>query len=271
MGWRQGLRRPPARGTWAVLVAGVTAGCATAQPAADRELAAQVRAMSARQTDLERKVDALEARLEALRAVPAKGAVTPLEPARGVVPLVPKDLATVRLAPPARKTAPSIPTNVTIQEPDAAKMEHVLAERGARDALDSELQAAMSAISTGDVERGARMLTSFADRHRRDERAPTALYQAAMGLMRYDDPQSAALTFERLADDYPLASEAPEAMVRLAECHVRLKRPERAREVYGRVTDRYPGTASAKAADAGLEILKQNEAAGRVTTEAERK
>ena len=238
-----------------LLGAGLTAGCATAPPLPQDDLAAQVRAISARQAELEHKLDQIEASLVAARAMPSARAASGdarVAPTSGAAPtpLVPKDLTRVRLEPPGRR-APAIPTEVALREPDPTVLK-TLAPGGA---FEAEFRAAMAAISTGDIERGAALLTRYADHHPRDERAPAALFQAGLGLLNFGDPQSAALSFERVGDDYPLAREAPDALIRLAECQVRLKRPEQAREAYGQVLRRYPSTGAARMAQAAIKQL----------------
>ena len=220
----------------------------------DPELAAQLRAMASRQSELERKLDRVEAQLDAVRSSPRK----PAEPVKEVVSAttIPGNLAMVRLGPSTK--APALPTNVALREPDEKAMEKMLDAEP--DLSGDEFESALKSISTGDVERGAAGLLSFADKHPRDDRAPAALLQAGIGQLTFGDPQSAVLAFDRIAQDYPQAKEAPEAMVRLADCQLRLKRTDRAKDVYARVMSRYPGTPAARTAEAGLKGLADNKA-----------
>ncbi|MBI5542371.1 MAG: tetratricopeptide repeat protein [Deltaproteobacteria bacterium] len=242
------------------------AGCATARPQGDPELGAQLKAMATRQAELERKIERLEAGLLAQRAVaaPGKMAISAASP-HETAPLVPQHLATVRLSPQVRR-ATAVPTVVDLREPDSATVDQLFSDAGEPDstsqdaAANETYQAALAAITTGDVENGAAALQGFAARFPKDGRAATALYQAGLGLLHFGDPQSAAIVFERLGDDFPLAKETPEGMVRLADCHVRLKRTERAKDAYARVVNRYPGTTAARTAEAGLKNLATQQA-----------
>lgn len=215
--------------------------------------------MATRQADLERKVDRLQGELEALRAPRTKVEAVAKATAAAPVSIIPSNLATVRLAPSAGKPPP-LATDVSLREPDDAAVEQLLSDPEP-DTSGDEYAAALKAISTGEVERGARGLQKFAEKHPRDERAPVALMQAGVGLLTFGDPQSAMLDFERIAQDYPAAKEAPDAMLRLADCQIRLQREDRAKDVYARVMSRYPGTSAAKAAEAGLKHLSEGKAA----------
>ncbi|MGC4114652.1 MAG: tetratricopeptide repeat protein [Myxococcales bacterium] len=227
---------------------------------ADPQLMAQLRAMASRQVELERKIDRLEAQLDAMRSVPRSKAEAPAKSTSAS--LVPGNLTTVKLAPSASpgKAAPALPTEVALREPDEAAVEQMLNDPGP-DTSGEEFESALKAISTGEVQRGAFGLQAFADKHPRDERAPTALLKAGLGLQTFGDPQSAVLAFDRVAQDYPTSKEAPEAMMRMADCQLKLKREDRAKDVYARVMSRYPGTPAAKAAEAGLKNLAEAKAA----------
>ncbi len=213
--------------------------------------------MSSRQAELERKIDRLEAQIEAQRGPPVTPAIKPtVEAPRPAPVIVPKNLTTVRLAPPPAKKPPMPPTGVSLREPDAETAQQLLAEaEGPADPADDDFKGPMESISTGDVERGVQGLLSFAERFPRDARAPQALLQAGVGQQASGDLQGAVLSFEKLSDDYPLATQAPEAMLRLGDCQLKLKRAERAREVYAKVMSRYPGTPAARQAEAGLKSL----------------
>lgn len=226
------------------------AACATAKSAPDPELRAQIQTLVGRQAQLERKVELLESRLAVgLRPKPES-------PAGG---LIPKDLATLKLGPPSPR-APEVPTSIALREPDAAFVRAILDEpnhepdRPQADGAKS-FDAGMESIRTGDVEGGAARLIAFADRHPRDERAPTALFTAGVGLFTSGEVAAAALVLERVSDDYPAAAEAPEATVHLAQCKLRLKNVEAARATYAKVIDRYPKSRAAKAAEAELKSI----------------
>lgn len=265
---RHVLKGPRLGWAWALVCA--TACATTGQPAVsgrDPELTAQLRAMAQRQAALEAKLERMESRLDAMRVGARAAPAAEASKERPAASLVPENLATVRLAPPSKK-APAVATEVGLREPDEKALEKMLADAQAAN-LDGEpppeqsqgeYETALAAITTGDVERGAAGLQAFADKHPRDERAPTALFQAGMGMLNFGDPQLAVLAFERVAQDYPTSREAPEAMVRLAECQTRLKRADRAKDSYAKVVSRYPGTAAAKAAEAGLKNLAAGQA-----------
>jgi tol-pal system protein YbgF len=203
-------------------------------------------------------MDLVDARLAAIKVLLASrmGTSSP-RPGPSVVP---KDLATVRLVP--QEKAPPLATAVKLREPDAEAMARMMGDgvssSGSPEMITSEeaeFQAALMAISTGDVEGGAAALTAFADAYPKHERASAALYNAGLGLQNYGDLKDAVLRFERVADDYPIAPEAPDAMIRMAECQARLKNLTRARDLYARVIGRYPGSAAARSAEVGLKSL----------------
>jgi len=260
---RHGPLQPRPGNAWAAWCLAL-ASCATApvhgpaSAAINPEVAAQLRAMATRQGELERKVERLEAELDASRSSPRRAELANKNAA--APSLVPGNLATVRLSPQAEKAAPPLSTEVALREPADGALEKMLNEADNAVAGD-EFAVALKSISTGDVPRGAASLQTFADKHPRDERAPYALLQAGIGLLTYGDPQSAVLAFDRVAQDYPQAREAPEAMMRMADCQMRMKRADRARDVYVQVTSRYPGTPAARAAEAGLKGLADAKAA----------
>jgi TolA-binding protein len=226
------------------------AACATPKSAPDPELRIQIQALVGRQARLERKVELLESRLAvALRPKPESSAGG----------LIPKDLATLKLGPPSPR-APEVPTSIALREPDAAFVRAVLDEPSPEpDPLQAggalSFDAGMESIRTGDVEGGAARLIAFADRHPRDERAPTALFTAGVGLFTSGEVAAAALVLERVSDDYPAAAEAPEATVHLAQCKLRLRNVEAAKATYAKVIDRYPKSRAAKAAEAELKSI----------------
>jgi TolA-binding protein len=254
------------RQAWALLIAGFSAGCATAQPVTpDPQIVALLRTLTVRQQELERKVDKLESRLDAQRLQHAAAVAASAPAVAGSsadANRIPRDLATVKLSAQGKK-APALPTQVPLKEPDEKTMDALLSEQApvAKGGLDAQYAAAREAIRTGEPERGARALERFAEQHPRDSRAPAALYEAGLGLMTSGDPQSAVLLFDRLPHDYPPAEQTPDAMLKTADCHARLKRLAQARETLSKVVNRYPGTVAAKAAEAGLKGLAGKPAA----------
>lgn len=253
-----GVRRLPGTG---VLAGACLAACASAKPAPDPELRAQLQALLARQAQLERKVELLESRL----AVAQRASKPPARPPEATAgPAIPKDLATVRLGPPASPPrAPPVPTSIALREPDAEYVRMALEEPEAQSADDESrvFDAGMESIRTGDVEGGAARLIAFADRHPRDDRASTALFTAGVGLLTSGEPAAAAVALERVSDDYPAAAEAPEATVHLAQCKLRLKKVDAAKAIFAKVIDRYPKSRAAKAAETELKSIAESPSA----------
>ncbi len=240
--------------------AGLLAGacllsCATPKPAPDPELRAQIQALVGRQVQLERKVELLESRWAV-----SQRASRPRAPEAEAGPLIPRDLATVKLGPTPGARAPRVPTAIALREPDSAYVQSVMDEPEAPLASDGEARtfdAGMESIRTGDVEGGAARLIAFADHHPRDERAATALFTAGVGLFTSGDAAAAVPVLERVSDDYPAAAEAPEATVQLAQCELRLKKPDDAKAFLAKVIDRYPKSRAAKVAEAELKSIAE--------------
>ncbi len=239
------------RALW--LGAWLATGCASRKPSPDGELRAQVKSLVERQAALERKLALLEVRALAARSPDRRlPQVESPSPQGAGVPVIPRNLATIKLAPPSPR-APSLPTAIALKEPAPELVGEVEAEPAPVEA--GSFNGAMDAIRTGDVEGGAARLIAFADKNPRDDRAPTALFTAGLGLLTSGDVANAALALVRVSDDYPAASEAPDATVRLAQCELRLKRADAARATYARVIMRYPQSPAAKVAQAELESI----------------
>ncbi len=237
---------------------GVVSACAAApvKPEADA-CKLQLRALADRQQALEKRIAQLEAR-EAMagsrRTTPAAAAPAP---APAASPRIPGNLKTVTLRP--ERQAPPVPTAVALREPDPQAVELILSDDDVAPEPKGEGQPdydeGMKAISSGDVERGAGLLITFADKNKRSELAPKALFTAGIGLQNWGDPAGAAMALLRVSDDYPTAAEAPEAMVKLAECQLKLKNNASARAILSRVIDRYPSSRAAKVAQDELKSL----------------
>jgi TolA-binding protein len=210
--------------------------------------------MADRQHALERRLEQLEARLAlSTPRKPAPEVAVSAPQAASSSPRIPKGLRTVTLRP-EPKAAPPVATAVELKEPEPEVMDQILSEPETAEEK-SEYGQGMTAISTGDVERGVGLLVGFADKNKRSELAPTALFTAGIGLQNWGEPAQAALLLTRVADDYPLAAEAPEAMVRLAECQLKLKNQSSARAILSRVVSRYPNSKAAKVAENELKGL----------------
>ncbi|HCF60951.1 MAG TPA: hypothetical protein DFS52_23505, partial [Myxococcales bacterium] len=139
-----------AMGAW------LASGCATARP--DAETRAQIQAMSTRQAELERRLEWLEGRIDALlalsgpRAAPVASAATarPSEPRAEKSAYVPQHLAQVKVEPEAVD--------------DDEFLSAIIAKK-AKQSPEQQFQAVAKSIALGDTARGSDAALALCDRY----------------------------------------------------------------------------------------------------------
>jgi outer membrane murein-binding lipoprotein Lpp len=249
--------RTRARETFAALL--LLAGCAGGGDAARRDvdaLRAEVRSLRSDNEDLSRKLDALSARVEVISARLATRA--PAAPAKEEAPVIPRDLAVVRVEPqapaaPRSRTPPPVPTSVPIAEPDPERIE-ALSRRGARDIgaeADGELRRARQRDG---LDRG-HALEEFAARYPRHASADNALVEAAEAYAEGSRAEAACALARRAADDYPAGDAMSGALERLAWCESRRGARDAERRLLERLVAEFPRTPAAERAGTRLATI----------------
>jgi len=236
------------------------AGCAGGEGAVRRDqeaLRAEVRALRQENESLSRRVDALSAKLDGLAtrsARPAAAAVPAKEDAEKA-PVIPPDLAVVRVEPAARsgRTSPPVPTAVAIAEPDPGRIE-ALSRRGSRDLAaeaDGELKRARA--RSGDAR--AHALEDFAARYPRHPSADNALVEASTTYAELGRADAACALARRAAEDYPAGDALSEALERLAWCESRRGARDAERRLLERLVTEFPRTPAAERAGTRLATI----------------
>ncbi|HSM92696.1 MAG TPA: hypothetical protein VLT47_07365 [Anaeromyxobacteraceae bacterium] len=220
--------------------------CAGGSPALRREvesLRGDVTALQAQNDALSRRLDAATRRLDELAERSARAAPAPItSPARAAPastvaaappePLVPPNLAVVKVAPRAEpepeplvlrapptrspRAAPPLPTAVPISEPDPDRLE-ALARPAGRELsadADGELTAARR---KGGVER-AHALEAFVARYPRHPSADNALVEGARDYLDAGRLDAACELARRVPEDYPAGDAVSAANEIVARC-----------------------------------------------------
>jgi hypothetical protein len=242
-------------------------GCAGggASPRDVEAMRAELRALRSDNEQLARKVEALTGRVDVIGARVSHGAGDPVRaaPASGgstastaVAPVVPPDLAVVKVAPPprARRVPPPVPTSIALSEPELDRVQ-ALAPRGGRalaDAADGELRGARA--KTG-LDR-AHALEDFAARYPRHLAADNALVEAADAYAAAGKDDAACALAHRVEDDYPAGDAMSGAVERLAWCESRRGDAAAERRLLERVRHEFPRTPAAERAEARLAQLQ---------------
>ena len=215
---------------------------------------------------LSRKVDLLAARVE---VVSGRARAAAREETAGAAappaPIVPPDLAVVRIEPaaprdpPARevrrapRAAPPVPTTVPIAEPDPDRLES-LGRRGSRelaaDAAD-ELGRARKLSGPG----RAHALEDFVARYPRHPSADNALVEAAAAYADVGSAEAACELARRARDDYPAGDAMSDALERLAWCESRQGATAAERRLLERLVTDFPKTPAADRAGARLATI----------------
>jgi TolA-binding protein len=248
--------------------------CAGGGDAARRDvdaLRAEVRALRADNEDLARKLDAVSGRVEVISARLARTAPSDASPPNAVAPrgseqgdgadaekapVIPPDLAVVRVepAPPrSARTAPPVPTTVPIADPDPERIE-ALARRGGRDIAaeaDGELRRARQRKR---AER-AHALEEFAARYPRHPSADNALVEGSAAFAEAGAAEAACELARRAADDYPAGDAMSDAIERLAWCESRRGARDAERRLLERLVAEFPRTPAAERAGTRLATI----------------
>jgi len=230
----------------------VCAGCASdaALRSELSNLKAEVRALDDRNAELSRRLDRLEEKNTLMAAAENSPTLASAElPNLTVVKLKP------RLEP-----APKMDLSVPVVEPSDSWLAVVndapVERRGpSHAAVESEFEAGVAALKTGNVSGGVAKLRRFASEYPRHPKADDALYLSGLGLMGLGDYPAAASTFEQVISNYPAGNVMQDSMLRLAECRIRLNKLGEARRLYTQLLARYPGSAAAVQAEQRLGSL----------------
>ena len=191
--------------------------------------------MSARQATLERRLESLESRIDALVAVATARGPRPV-PVEAAAPRVgsahvPNNLETIRLGPE--------------RSPDGEDLLAAILTRDSSLSPDAQCDAVLQALVEGAILPGADAALAFADRYPTHPRSSEVLFAAGRGLRDAGELHLAAWTFKRVSDHYPLSRQAPEAMLMGARCELQLERKEDAHALLTQMIKRYPRSPSA--------------------------
>ena len=245
-------------------------GCAPGAAAWQKDLEAlraEMQTLQRENAEMSRRIEALTIRLDAL-ALARKAAPAPAQaaaaPAPVAAPLVPPDLAVVRVDPPAHREPrrgrkpPPLPTAVAIGEPDRAALAGLGSQRGD---LAAEAQSALEAAHRLEGLAGARALEEFAARYPRHPSADNALVDAARARDVAGDPETACDLANRVVQEYPAGDALPDALGLLVECRASRGDAAGARALAERLVKDFPDTPAARRARARLAALPQAGAA----------
>lgn len=276
---------PLARNASAALVA-LLLGCAgggAAAPSDGDALLAELRALRSDNEALARKVEDLSARLDLVSARLKREPDAPVAasfpqrhspPGEALPPVVPPDLAVVKvapaeapppvvltetllpevLAPPrARRSPPPVPTTIPISDPAPERLE-ALALRGGRGLsaeADRELRAARGRAG---VDR-AHALEDFVSRYPRHPAADNALVEAAEDYATGGKDDAACALARRAGDDYPAGDALSAALERIAACESRRGSAGGERRILERLVSEFPRTPAAARAETRLAAI----------------
>jgi TolA-binding protein len=247
-------------------------GCAGGEDPVRRDLDAlrgEIRALRQDNEELARRVDLLAARVEVAtgKAKSASrderaGVAAPAVPA---APIVPPDLAVVRIEPSrspsaeagkvhrAPRAPPPVPTAVPIAEPDPERLEQ-LGRRSGRD-LGAEADDELARARKLSGPARARALEDFAARYPRHPSADNALVEASAAYADAGAVEAACGLARRARDDYPAGDAMSDALERLAWCESRRGATAAERRLLERLVTDYPRTPAADRAGARLATI----------------
>ncbi len=213
------------------------------------DLKTEVRALRRDNEELSRKLDAVSGRVDVISTRLARASGREEGTA---TPIVPPDLAVVRVEPPARepRAAPQVPTNVPIAEPDPERVE-ALARRSSRDLgqdAEDELRRARKLAGAA----RAHALEDFVARYPRHPAADNALVEAATAYADTGKADAACDLARRAAADYPAGDGMSDALERLAWCESRRGAPDAERKLLERLVSEFPRTPAAERAGTRL-------------------
>ncbi len=171
-------------------------------------------------------------------------------------PVIPKDLAVVRVSPAARapRTPPPVPTTVPIAEPDPERIEQI-ARRGEGREIVAEAGGELDrARRKSGVDR-AHALEAFVERYPRHPSADNALVEAASGYADAGREAAACELARRATRDYPAGDAMSDALERLASCEAHRGDLDAERRLLERLVADYPRTPAAERAGTRLAQL----------------
>ncbi len=215
-----------------------------------------MRALRSDNEDLTRKVAALSGRVEVLTVRLARAPASADAPAAApAAPLVPPDLAVVRVEPQARgaKAPPPVPTGVEIAEPDPDRLD-ALSRRSSREiAADADDELKRARKRSGAPR--AHALEDFVERYPRHPSADNALVEAAAAYADAGLATPACGLARRAAADYPAGDAMSEALERLAWCEARVGAGDAERRLLERLVSEFPRTPAAERAGTRLATI----------------
>jgi TolA-binding protein len=242
-------------------------GCAGADAPARRELEGMRAELAAAQREnlaLKKSVEVLTERVEALAArlgPPAAAAPSPGGPAAqaqagalDAPPVVPSGLAVVRLEPGRRtSSAPPVPTEVAIGEPDPARLDK-LARQGGRD-LAADAEAELRASRRKDGVARAHALEAFVGRYPHHPQADQALLEASAAYVLEHRNEAACAIARRAVEEYPAGRAIAEGLWRLAVCEAGQGATAAERRLLDRIVTDFPSTPYARKAGDRLAVF----------------
>jgi hypothetical protein len=194
------------------------AACAGGGDALRRDvssLQAEIAALRQQNEALSRRVESLALKVEPPPVRPARPEPQPTPVVSE--PLVPPDLAVVRVAPPKiPRAAPPIATAVQIAEPDPDRLESLGQLPGREIAAEADGELA-SARRKGGVDR-ARALEGFVERYPRHPSADNALVEAARDYADAGRRETSCELAARVPQDYPAGDAVSAAKEIVARC-----------------------------------------------------
>ena len=201
--------------------------------------------------ELSRKVDALAGRVEILSSRLAR---PPQREEGAAGPIVPPDLAVVRVEPPkGARAPPPVPTAVAIAEPEPGRIE-ALSRRSGRELgqdADDELRRARRMAGAA----RAHALEDFAARYPRHPSADNALAEASAAYAEAGKVEAACDLARRCARDYPAGDAMSDALERLAWCESRRGAAEAEKRLLERLVAEFPRTPAAERAGTRLATI----------------
>ena len=256
------FRSPPA----ALAAATLALGCAGQSGAIRSEvdaLRAEVRALRAENAQLSRTLESLSVRVEALAARRTKSPAGPATASAESAPLVPPDLAVVKVAPASRpaRPAPPISTAVPIAEPDPERLDR-LDRPTARD-IAAEAEGELRAARQRSGLTRAHALEDFSARYPRHPSADNALLDAARAYADAGEDGAGCTLARRAAADYPAGDAMSDALEMMAACASRLGEADAERALLERLVSQYPQTPAAERAGRRLAAISGNAGEGR--------
>jgi TolA-binding protein len=237
-------------------------GCAGGGDAARRDvdaLRAEVRALRKDNDELARKVDTLSGHVDVIATrLAGAGATSAAAAAKDdpeKAPVIPPDLAVIRVEPAPVRSArpPPVPTTVPIADPDPERIE-ALSRRGGRD-IAAEADAELRRARQRKGGERAHALEEFAARYPRHPSADNALVEGAAAYAEVGIGEAACELARRAADDYPAGDAMSDAIERLAWCESRRGSRDAERRLLERLVAEFPRTPAAERAGTRLATI----------------